>query len=343
MHWSAESPAVAEKEEERMKSFVFRVKRRMAMLVSHFRSDCHFSLYYAMLRIADELGGRLRFRRLSKVAHAKKDQWILSYLHKTLEPTIHRYQNCTAMGEPEENAAIWVCWWTGEETAPALVRKCIESIRANAGTHPVNLIDRNTYSSYLDLPEDMVKNVGNGTMGLAHLADYIRVALLEKYGGLWLDATIFCAKKIPQAYFEYPFFTCKSNPTACGYLSQMRWTTFVLGGWKGNVFYRFLKEALEAYWSQERVAIDYLFFDYLIELARREVPAILAQMEQVPVNNLNRDDLQAAMNLAKPASSWEQVLAKDTVLYKLSWRECYRTKTDHGEDSIYQFFLEQSP
>ena len=78
----------------------------------------------------------------------------------------------------------------------------------------------------------------------------------------------------------------------------------------------------------------------MIELARCEIPAILMQMENVPVNNLHRDDLQSAMNNNLPWRCWDNVLKEENVLYKLSWRECYRIKTDNGEDSIYKFFLE---
>ena len=107
-----------------------------------------------------------------------------------------------------------------------------------------------------------------------------------------------------------------------------------------EMIYHFIKEAFEIYWLKEEVAIDYLFFDYLIELARCEIPAILMQMENVPVNNLHRDDLQSAMNNNLPWRCWDNVLKEENVLYKLSWRECYRIKTDNGEDSIYKFFLE---
>lgn len=323
-----------------MKAFVFRIKRRMAMISNNFKSDCHFSLYYAILRIIDELGSRFHLKKIANIAHTRKDKWILSYLKRNLENTIQKYRKCDNTGVENKNSNIWVCWWTGEETAPDLVKRCIKSIRRNAGSHPVIFIDQNTYSSYIDIPDYMIKKVENGTMGLAHLSDYIRISLIAKYGGLWLDSTIFCAGNLPEDYFNFPFFSCKSNPTECGYVSQMQWTTFVLGGWKGNIFYQFMKEAFEVYWSKESGAIDYLFFDHLIELARREIPEILSQMESVPINNLQRDELQAAMNKNLSSECWNEVIKEDTVLYKLSWRECYKVKTNNGGDSIYKFFLE---
>lgn len=109
---------------------------------------------------------------------------------------------------------------------------------------------------------------------MAHFADYLRVCLLYKYGGLWLDATIFCADRIPEDYFEVPFFTCKSEYQESKFISHYQWVTFVLGGWKGNVFYAFMKEAFEIYWENNTSAIDYLFFDELIYIARENVTAI---------------------------------------------------------------------
>ena len=249
-----------------MKTLTSRIKRRVLLLINNFKSDCAFSILYALLRVMDELCGRVHLNKLSNIAHEKKDKWILNYLERQLSDLIQKYKNIDDIGVFEENAPVWVCWWTGVEMAPDLVKQCIKSIRKQTGSHPVHVIDQNSYSVYIDIPDYMMHKVKNGQMGIAHLSDYIRVSLLEKYGGLWLDSTIFCASSLPESYFELPFFTCKSNPTSCGYLSQMRWTTFVLGGWRGNVFYRFIKEAFEEYWSQEQAAVDYLFFDYLIEV-----------------------------------------------------------------------------
>lgn len=325
-----------------MRSLRQRIAKRINMTTTAFRSDCHFSVYYAMLRVAAELGGRMGFRRVSAWARQKKEQWIFGYLRDLLAPVLAEYQNTADDGAYAPDTPIWVCWWTGEETAPALVSKCIQSIKKHSAGHPVHVIDQHSYGKYLYIPDYLLHKVNSGQMGLAHLSDYIRVSVLAEYGGLWLDATIFCSDTIPQTYFELPLFTCRSEPQPCGYISQMRWTTFVLGGWKGHTFYRYLKTAFETYWQHSDTAIDYLFFDYLIELARQEIPSIRQALEAVPLNNPHRDDLQAAMNAALPAGELENVLHPDTTLYKLSWRESYALKDAQGGKSIYTAFIEDT-
>lgn len=323
-----------------MNSLFSRISKRLKYTWTAFRSDCNFSLYYACLRLVDEIGGRLGFNQMSDNAHRKKDQWIFQYLEKTIQPVLNELQEADDVGIYVENAPIWVCWWTGEETAPPLVKKCIASIRENAGNHPVNLITQDNYEEYLSVPAYMLDKVQAKKMGLAHLSDYIRSSLLALHGGLWLDATIFCSQTISEEYFSMPVFTCKSPRQPCRYISELQWTTFVLGGWKENVFYRYLKSAFEFYWKENDTAIDYLFFDYLIEIGRKVIPSISRYLEMILENNLHRDDLQAAMNAALPAEQFGQIITEDTCLYKLSWREKYSEKTTDGKDSIYSYFID---
>ena len=101
-----------------------------------------------------------------------------------------------------------------------------------------------------------------------------------------------------------------------------------------------MKNAFEIYWREENTAIDYLFFDDLIYIAKENIPSIRKSLETVPINNIHRDDLQAAMNDALPAKEFWNVIRDDTSLYKLSWRETYSKMSSDGKQSVYGYFLE---
>lgn len=319
-----------------------RILKRVKSTIRAFRTDCSFSPYLGFLRILDELGGRIGLKKISAWAHNRKDQWILDYLKRDISPVIGKYKDNAACGTPDPNAPIWVCWWTGLDNAPELVKRCVESTYQNAGSHPVHLITAETCRNYLEIPEFMLEKVKAGKMGLAHLADYIRVTLLAEYGGLWLDATIFCSGRIPDLCFALPVFTCKGPVRKSHYLSDYRWVTFCLGGWKGNVFYRVLSEVFEAYWCRNDYAVDYLFFDHIILSCYLQHPAICKFLDDIPDNNIHRDDLQEAMNAAFPGSAFDQIIQEDTVLYKLSWRETYAEMTADNQESIYRYFLNRT-
>ena len=304
-----------------------------------YAEDMQFSKQLANYRMADELCWRIHLRHISTFFHEKKDEWILNYLKKKLDSILEKYKEDDYLGEYDSTCPIWVCWWSGESDAPALAKQCIRSIRKNAGKHQVQLISKDNYTEFLDVPNYILDKVNSGAMCIANFTDYLRVSLIEKYGGLWLDATIFCSSEIPTVYFENSFFTCKSEPIESRYLSKFRWTGFCLGGWKKHVFFRYLKDAFECYWKSEHTSIDYLLMDYLFETAYRNLPIVRNCIDGVTPNNLHRDDLQAAMNMALPATKWEEALKEDTVLYKLSWRETYTLETENKEQSIYAYYF----
>lgn len=324
-----------------MNNWLYRIKRRYEMTVYNWKNDCEFSKNLACLRLVDDIGRRIGLNRLSDWAHLKKDEWILNYLQNMLKSSVHKYEKCEDEGRKVDNAPIWICWWDGEKNTPMLVKQCIKSVEKNAGKHPVYLLSKENYSDYIDVPDYILHKLEGKRMGLAHFTDYLRVSLLKQYGGLWLDATIFCSKEIMSEYFEYPFFTCKSEIKKGCYLSDFQWTTFCLGGWENHVFYQFMKEALEVYWREETTAIDYLFFDDLIYIAKENIPSIWKALKNVPINNIHRDDLQAAMNARLPAQEFWDVIKEDTCLYKLSWREPYSKKSADGKMSVYGYFLEK--
>lgn len=323
-----------------MSSLFERISGRVKMTSKSFRSDLNFSLKYALLRVGSELGGRLHLRGLSRRCTDQKNRWIETYLKNSLASVLGKYQMDDELGRAEANAPIWVCWWTGEETAPLLVKQCIASTRRNANGHPVHLITKDNYAQYIDVPEYILKRFAAGKMCVAHFSDYLRFSLLAKYGGLWLDATIFCSQRIPDYIFKMPLFTCKGRTGQGEYWSDFKWTTFCFGGYQGCVLFRALRDSLDAYWKVHKVAIDYLMLDYVIKLLYTGNVCLGKTMDAIPDNNLQRDDLQAAMNAALPEERWGEVVRPETVLYKLSWREKYQEETPDGKKTVYRHLME---
>lgn len=319
-----------------------RLSNRLKMTNKNFKNDAKFSHRLAVFRLKTDVGGRLGFTKMSEKAKKNKDEWILNYLRKQTLSVRQKYENDASIGDRPENAVIWVCWWTGVDSAPALVKKCIESIKKHAGNHSVQIITKDNYGDFINVPGYIMSKVQSATMGYANFSDYLRISLLEKYGGLWLDATIFCSADVPDLCFALPFYTCKSEVKKGTYLSEYQWTSFCIGGYAHNIFFKFLKDAFEVYWQNNETAVDYLLIDYLIYIAKESNAEIKRLMELVPINNVHRDDLQAAMNRAADPGEWDQIIRSDTVLYKLSWRESYSATTPDGKESIYGYFLRKN-
>ena len=165
------------------------------------------------------------------------------------------------------------------------------------------------------------------------------MTLLRDYGGLWIDATVFCTKDIPNDVFDKVFFSCKSPKVETNYISGLQWTSFVIGGKKNSLFYRYILDFYLEYWRNEDIIIDYLLIDYIIYLGYHKVNNIKIAMDKTPINNLKRDELTAIFNQEFDSEKYKKIIRSDTYLYKLSWREKFREKTDDGKDTFYNVFL----
>ena len=305
----------------------------------------NFSNHLAYTRLLSNLFRIIRMNKLSIRYSEKKNEIILAWLKNKygdifLKPRTQNTKKDIQNKEYKEEP-VWVFWYSGIETAPALVRRCVESIYEHANGHPVHLLNKHNLDSYIELPLIFKERLNNREIGLAHFSDVLRVYLLEKYGGLWLDATIFCNKNLPENYFTNEFFSCKSLEKTPGCVSQNRWTTFCIGGKPGNILFRVLKDFFYAYWNQEKAAIDYLFFDDAIYLTYTMLIDAKREIDNVPINNVKRDLLIKRFADKWEASCLEDLLGEGDVLFKLGYREAIylQEKNPDGEDTIYSAFI----
>ena len=86
---------------------------------------------------------------------------------------------------------VWICWWQGLDKAPVLVRKCYDSVEQNFRGWKIVVITLENYKRYVSFPNYIEKKWKEGLISLTHMSDLLRVELLSKFGGLWLDATVY--------------------------------------------------------------------------------------------------------------------------------------------------------
>jgi hypothetical protein len=79
---------------------------------------------------------------------------------------------------------IWSYWV--QENPPELVQKCVSSWKKHCPDYEIRFLNRNTLSQWI--PEFKLSAMKNNDSP-ARESDFIRVSLLSKYGGFWLDAS----------------------------------------------------------------------------------------------------------------------------------------------------------
>ncbi|CDA10659.1 capsular polysaccharide synthesis protein [Intestinibacter bartlettii] len=320
---------------------LLKIKRKLKEIFREFNIDRkYFSYKLAFIKLINNITYRgVFFRKINKWSLQKRHNEILKYILKKYTYIIEKYQQEDETAENSRKQNIWICWLQGEELAPQLVKNCIDSIRRHANNHEVILITIENYKDYIKIPNYILDKYQKGIISNAHFSDIIRMKLLRDYGGLWIDATVFCTKDIPNGVFDKVFFSCKSPKVETNYISGFQWTSFIIGGKKNSLFYRYILDFYLEYWKNEDMIIDYLLIDYIIYLGYHKINNIKIAMDKNQINNLKRDELAAIFNQEFDLEKYKKIIESDTYLYKLSWREKFREKTDDGKDTFYNIFL----
>lgn len=272
-----------------------------------------------------------------------KDDYVLNYVEDKCADIIEKYRNTTFVGDSDNHSKeqiIWAFWWQDESKMPDIVKACVKSIRNNSSGHKVVLVDESNYSDFVNISDSVVKKHDDGIMGHAHFSDIVRSALLAKYGGMWIDATVFISQPIPESVFERTFYTAKSVNEKLLFFSKSRWAGYFLSGNKDFPLFSFVRDMLTAYWERSDAIIDYLLMDYIFDIAYRNIPAVKKEMDSLENNNLLRGRLMSEINNPYDEALFDALKTGETFLSKLSWR--YGTpqeKTCDGKVTNYGYIL----
>lgn len=273
---------------------------------------------------------------------------IVKFIEKDFKEIIEKYKKNTcspAVAEIKEiaersktEANIWVFWWQGYENAPVLVKKCIDSVRKNAGTHTVILLTKDNWQTYADIPEYIIKKVSEGNISLTHFSDILRMALLADHGGLWLDATIFISQSIPDYCFTLPYFSIHYKASSSK-ITQGRWTGFCQGACRNSIIHSFCRDIFFEYWKKYARLADYFFIDYTMLCGYKNIPAFKQLVDSVPLNNEGIKELDLHFSDTFSKEKYESILENST-FFKLNWKRIYKTE-NNGQKTFYSCFLEE--
>ena len=82
---------------------------------------------------------------------------------------------------------IWMLWFQGLEQAPDAVKMCYLSWQQKNPGWKVEFLDETKVCDYVSL--EQLEQPG---LRKQALSDIIRINLLARYGGVWVDATCYC-------------------------------------------------------------------------------------------------------------------------------------------------------
>ena len=178
------------------------------------------------------------------------------------------------------SATVWFCWLQRIDDAPEIVKACYNSIKRNIPNREIKVIDAKNWKEYVELPEYIVKKWENGRIPAALFSDLLRLELLIKYGGTWIDSTVLCTGfkfQAPsvQEYLDADLFLFQYSRPGSKEISISNW--FITAR-KDNEVLMVLREMLHAYWKDYDCVLDYYMFHLFFSMIAKEYPEVIARM-----------------------------------------------------------------
>jgi hypothetical protein len=168
---------------------------------------------------------------------------------------------------------VWVCWLQGIESAPKLVQECFKSLQKNLRDKQIVLITTDNIDDFVHLPYFIKDKWEKGIITNTHFSDILRIELLLKYGGTWIDSTVLCtSQQIPDYIFKSDFFLYQVlKPGSDGHTINL--SSWLMSSKNNNKILLEVRELLYEYWKRENYLEDYFLLHVFIEMVLDKYPS----------------------------------------------------------------------
>lgn len=229
--------------------------------------------------------------------------------------------------EQRRSKRVWVFWLQGLEQAPELVKVCVASMRRHLKDREVTLLTYDNYKGYAELPHHVVERYERGEMPAALFADLLRLELLTRHGGTWMDASMWvtgCHEKAKELLDADLFMYQALKKGDSTFYGTSNW---FITACAGNRPLMVLRDVLTQYWRDYDVTLNYyMFHDFFYAIAQmypEEMAAMPRRNRQLPLMLLQRlgDDYDEA---------WMKELLTRCCFHKLNYRVPEKTLSNEG-------------
>lgn len=246
--------------------------------------------------------------------------------------------------ERGEKTLVWCCWWQGEESMPELVKMCnkkLQSVLPKEKTE-YHLITLENYKDYVTIPKHIMKKFHEKKITMTTLSDILRFQLLSKYGGLWIDSTVFITGDFPEVFFRNEYFSQKMKNIhdwereAC----KGRWCGFLMAGPSHHIIFEYMNAAFTQWWLDYDDIPDYVLIDYILLSGYKHIPAIRSIIDNVSPNNEHVFRMYGLLN-NEYSDELNKKLTSDTTFHKLTYKMDLQKETETGKLTLYGYLLKQ--
>lgn len=178
----------------------------------------------------------------------------------------------------EDNEYIYVMWLQGLSQAPKVVQSCFKSLKYFNPNHRVVVLTDENVENYVTLPEHILKKYRQGKMTRIHFSDIVRTAVLYQNGGLWMDSTMFCTRKIPESIWNNKFFAFRVMDDS----KIWRGGSQFIRALRGDEILGKTLLGLYKYWTDHDKMINYFMWFNFFSLATQSSKKAIKEWKETP-------------------------------------------------------------
>lgn len=197
---------------------------------------------------------------------------IKQKLEKKYRYKLEEFDKNYSEGNHEISNKIWICWFQGMDNAPEIVKRCYNSVSNVFRDKDIILITEDNMYEYITFPEYIQKKINMGIINSAHLSDLLRLELLIKYGGTWMDATVYCTgREVPKYMIESELFLFQClKPGLDGHATSI--SNWFISAYTNNKMLCALRHLLYSYWNQNDNVVNYFVFHMFFQMVIEKYP-----------------------------------------------------------------------
>ncbi len=290
----------------------------------------------------DELKPHNKTERYIKTIEEYVDDYIRPLAMEYAKLEYKRPQKLQYNIDPQSGRVpIWCCWWQGEDSMTQVSEICYKRLKEVIDYDKARLIliTLDNYLDYVTFPNHIQSKFKQGKITYTEMSDILRMALLSKYGGFWIDATVYIsADTISDDFLNHDMYCQKMydpikwQREAC----KGRWCGFMLSGSNQFPLFKFVLEAFYKWWSDYESVIDYVLIDYFILSAYKMIPYVREVIDSIQDNNTDVFEMYTHFNEPYSDELYKK-LTKTTKMHKLTNKDDFIEYTADGKLTLYGF------
>ena len=249
----------------------------------------------------------------------KSYSWLKKHFEndlKQIKAELPKEQNCEAAEKQ-----VWICWLQGMENAPQIVQDCYASVCYWMKDWKITVITADNMNEYVQFPDYIVRKWKEGVISNTHLSDLLRLELLIRYGGLWIDSTTYMTGTIPAYIDDSNFFVYRNGWMDMEMINMGSWLIF--SKYTNNIILLETQSLLYAYWKKYNYIKNYFLMHIFFRMVTDANPEL---WEQVPaINHIDSHLLMQELPKHYDENRCQQIM-RLTPIHKLT----YKVETSKG-------------